>query len=296
MFNLDIKYRINACFFQEMRYNRGMEKYLISLDLDETILNRKSKLSLLTRIGLKAIIRNGHYVILNSGRPYHGMLPYIKKLNLYNYPFIASNGGGIFYVNRRNEIIRRHLFPIDAALLEEFFGAIQPYLTYVYLQAESDTYYYHPDQVPFYMKHHSEKIAEHEVFRFRFDREILLCSFAYPVSAKEKVEKIMYKRKFEKLSFLFWEEKNGMLCFDLQSASTDKGKAMIYLAKKLKIKPEHILAFGDAKNDLPMLKNAHHARLISKDKVVEENDSIPTLVSSPNAVIRYLFNNYRDLF
>lgn len=277
-----------------MRYNRGMEKYLISLDLDETILDRKSKLPLLTQIGLKAIMRNGHYVILNSGRPYHGMLPFIKKLNLYNYPFIASNGGGIFYVNRRNEIIRRHLFPIDSSLLEEFFDAIQPYLTYVYLQAESDTYYYRPDQVPFYMKHHSENIAEHEVFRFRFDREIFLCSFAYTATAKEKVKKIMEKRKFEKLSFLFWEERDGMLCFDLQSSDTDKGRAMIYLAKKLRVKPEHIFAFGDAKNDLPMLKSAHQARLIKTDKIIEED--FPQLERSPNAVIRYLFKNYRDLF
>ena len=53
-----------------------MNKYLIISDLDNTLLNNKRKISLLSKIYIKKLIKQGHYFILASGIPYQGCINY----------------------------------------------------------------------------------------------------------------------------------------------------------------------------------------------------------------------------
>ena len=125
-----------------------MEKYLLSLDLDHTLLNRKKRFPFWTLLGLKAIMKNGHYVILNTGRSLHNALPYIKKLRLYNYPVIAYNGGGIFYINRKKKIVRSYLFPLNNHSINALFKRIKPYTRYAVFSDIMAVYYYNRTEVP----------------------------------------------------------------------------------------------------------------------------------------------------
>ena len=59
-----------------------MEKYLICLNLDDTLLNKKKKISFLSNLVLKEILQRGHYLILTSKEDYQTIFPYIKKLKL----------------------------------------------------------------------------------------------------------------------------------------------------------------------------------------------------------------------
>ena len=76
-------------------------KFLIGIDLDGTLLNKKSKLSFSTISYLKKISKQGHIIVLCTGRPLRAMLPYYKILKL-NTPVICYNGGRVFNPNDKN--------------------------------------------------------------------------------------------------------------------------------------------------------------------------------------------------
>ena len=76
-------------------------KFLIGIDLDGTLLNKKSRLSFSTISYLKKISKQGHIIVLCTGRPLRAMLPYYKILKL-NTPVICYNGGRVFNPNDKN--------------------------------------------------------------------------------------------------------------------------------------------------------------------------------------------------
>lgn len=275
-----------------------MDKYLISLDLDETLLNKKSKIPLLTKIGLKSLLQNGHYIILNSGRPFQGMLKYVKELNLYNYPFIASNGGAIYYINHQEEIVKYVSFDIDHEIINDFFTEIQTYLIYAYLQGVTDTYFYNDDKIPFYMKHPHKNVTFFNINQFRINQNIILASFSIKAEFFNKFEKIISKSRYKNISFYKWIHNDKEVAYDMQLSTTNKGLAMMYLARKLKVKAKNTIAFGDQLNDIPMLQIANKGLLMPNSNILEKKYNFPVIPKDHNhsGVIRYLFKNYRELF
>lgn len=275
-----------------------MEKYLISLDLDGTILNKKEKIPFLTKVGLKYLLKNGHYVILNSGRPFQGMLKYVKELNLFNYPFIASNGGCIYYVNHQYKIIKTHPFFCDKKIVIDFFNKIKPYLKFAYFQGISNTYFYHRENMPSFIFHDSDLVKFQDIDEFNLEEDLITGSFAINEEYKNEIDKLMQKEKYQSLYFMFWESSSEGCYYDFSSSQTNKGKAMLHLAKLLKVKNANILAFGDAKNDLPMLSLANKGCLMPEAENLNTDNQFTVLKKDSNhsGVINYLFKNYRDLF
>ena len=65
---------------------------------------------------------------------------------------------------------------------------------------------------------------------------------------------------------------------------------MLYLAKKLKIKKENIISFGDQLNDIPMLMMANYgvAMINSRDEVKEKAKFISEFDYNNNGVIEFI--------
>ena len=71
-----------------------MEKHLIALDLDGTLLNSNHEISNYTKQVLQKITDLGHLVCIATGRPYHSTIQYYKEMNMES-PLITDNGGNI---------------------------------------------------------------------------------------------------------------------------------------------------------------------------------------------------------
>ena len=71
-----------------------MDKHLIALDMDGTILNSDSKLTDFTKETLKKVQDLGHLVVISTGRPYHASVDYYHAIGLTG-PIITDNGGNI---------------------------------------------------------------------------------------------------------------------------------------------------------------------------------------------------------
>ncbi len=69
-----------------------MKKYVIALDLDDTVLNTNKEITDLTKKYLQQLSNDGHKVVLSTGRPLRAMKQYYDYLEL-DTPIISDNGG-----------------------------------------------------------------------------------------------------------------------------------------------------------------------------------------------------------
>jgi len=72
-----------------------MNRYLIALDMDGTLLKRDQSVSPFTIETIRKVIELGHIVIIASGRPYRNILDTYNLLKL-DTPIVAYNGGAIY--------------------------------------------------------------------------------------------------------------------------------------------------------------------------------------------------------
>ncbi len=83
-----------------------MKKKVLVLDIDGTLLNSQKKISSATKASILAIMREGHKVILASGRPTPGLRPFEEELELRKYGgyLLSYNGARIVECSTGNVI------------------------------------------------------------------------------------------------------------------------------------------------------------------------------------------------
>ena len=81
-----------------------MEKYLIMSDLDGTLLNHKRKIPNKSIRYIRKLVKEGHYFIFSTGRPYQGCIQFYNKLKI-NCPLVCDNGGSIHFPNNHSKDI-----------------------------------------------------------------------------------------------------------------------------------------------------------------------------------------------
>ena len=72
-----------------------MDKYLIALDMDGTLLNKQHVISTETIQYLKELKNQGHIIVIASGRPVRGIMPFYNELEL-DTPIICYNGAYVY--------------------------------------------------------------------------------------------------------------------------------------------------------------------------------------------------------
>lgn len=236
-----------------------MQTKLIALDVDGTLLHSDGTLSHKNVTALKNGDVGGLYLVINSGRTFYELPEQIRTCGCFSF-FIFSNGAGIADRNGQilsatyidhdisEEILRilsncdvmveiyRHGRPYTERknLSEEAWAAFGVESTYrpVLRQTRRGV----PDLKAFYQEE-PESVEMIHVF-FRDPEERLACFSRIGKMPGVKLTTSM---------------KNNMEIF---SAHADKGEALNRLALLLGVKPERIIAMGDSRNDIPMIRFA----------------------------------------
>ena len=86
-----------------------MDRYLIAIDIDGTLLNKDRVISKATKEYLLKLSNEGHLIVLASGRPIRSLVQFHDELKL-DTPLICYNGALVFSLNdklntRKNLII-----------------------------------------------------------------------------------------------------------------------------------------------------------------------------------------------
>lgn len=109
-------------------------KFLIAIDLDGTLLNKKKKISFANKRYIRKLQKEGHIVVLASGRPSRALLHYQRILGLKS-PVICYNGAYCFHPFDDNFPKTAYNFPLDVVM--QIYNDIGPEI-YTNVMCETD--------------------------------------------------------------------------------------------------------------------------------------------------------------
>ena len=227
-----------------------MDIKLIASDMDGTLLNAQSELTPRTIRALFAAADRGIYFVLASGRMARAMRPYAERLPM-NAPIIASNGALIYDLRTGETLYEVNLNQRDATdaltALEEMGLYVQSYI--------GDDYYFERE-TEFGLNYARAVAVEGlcagtKLSQFRTDEILKLLVIDDPVRIRE-LQPLFAKKFGDRMHVTI----SRPWFLEFTHLAAEKGRALAALAEKLGVSRERIAAFGDAQNDMSMLRYA----------------------------------------
>lgn len=232
----------------------NMKKYLIALDMDGTLINSKGKISENTKEYLKKLNKEGHIIVISSGRPLRGIMSFYNELNL-STPIICYNGAYIYPNKHSNLTSYNFSFPKET-ILKIINDIGYDLLDNVILETNDDIYLLHDDDSLdrfFSKKNMCVHIGLIEK-NLNEDTMTMLIKVKNPQD-NEKIKNIVESNPNIKLRF--WSGH----WFDISEIFYDhinKGNALDVIIDYYNMTHDDVIAFGDAVNDIEMLSKAKY--------------------------------------
>ncbi len=263
-----------------------MDKYLFVCDLDGTLLNKKHELSKSTIRYIKKLVKKGHYLVINTGRPYQGMLSFKNALNI-DCPYICDNGASIYWDSNPNFPIFNSI-PMDIA--RNFYEEIDKYIYSTMFSYHQKIVFQNRNRIPSFMIHiNNETLIEEGIAKELINTPILIATVYIHEEDRQNFIAILNKYK-EHIAHRDWGTHLGLHSYELFSANSSKGNALIYLKNYLNITKNYTIAFGDDLNDIELLKKADVgvAMINGRSLLKTIANDITKHPNSKNGVIKYI--------
>lgn len=249
---------------------------MIAIDLDDTLLNEEGNVSKENRSAIENARQEGVAIVLCSGRPSLGMHRTIKNLGLDKEGeyYISFNGALIRQSHDDSKIYEANLDPI---LTNTIIDYGRKYNLGIQLYIEDNMY----------VEEYTDRIKEYE--RLTGVQALLVDDIKAHVG--NGALKVLMNDDHERLKVLYDEEhsqlKDQLHMFfsrdhllEFISLETNKGIAVMKLAKRLNIEKDEVIAVGDSYNDLYMIEMAGLGVTVSNGR--EEVKNIAQYVTSRN--------------
>ena len=239
-----------------------MERYLIALDMDGTLLNKNKEIMPLTKKILMDLSKEGHLVVLASGRPYRSLKPYYEELELTS-PIILYNGAFVF--DPKDDSFPAHKLTLPKEVIKDTIDKTSKYITNMMSETNTDIYLNHEDDYLdvffFYdgMKLHYGDLKE----TLNEDAMTFIARLKDDITKEEKERIKSYFPTKDGIDLRYW---TASPYYELYHQHATKGACVKIIADHYNIPKERIICFGDALNDLEMLKEAKYGVAMSNGK------------------------------
>lgn len=252
------------------------KRLLIAVDMDGTLLNNDKVIAPRTKRLLRRLNKQGHLVILASGRPSRALYRYYNELHL-DSPLVCYNGAFVFHP--KDSAFPRIEFEFPKDIVKNLFTDLSPYIQNVMCENDTDIWINNEDL-------YLAKFFWYEGMKMHYG-DIMDTLDVNPMTMilQAKKEEIDEKKvrdivaKYEQIDVRFWF---GLAYFEIFFKSVSKGTGVTHIANYYDIKKENIITFGDAENDIDMfavsgisvamknggpeiIKNAHRVSLEDND-------------------------------
>lgn len=227
------------------------KRYIISLDLDNTLLNTKGKISNKTKKYLKELHDNGNIIVIATGRIFDTCYEVISKLDFINY--MVTDTGGLIYDVKNNKIIYKRKFSKEN--IKSLINLYDESLEYVEF---SDEHFYH-------------KYSNKEINHYGLSRSIeninefiknntIIHSTIKLVNQNDNYKMIeRINNEYKNLSaFEMRSESGNTKWIEIVRKNVTKFSAIKYISKIEKISILNTISFGDNYNDIEMLENSKY--------------------------------------
>ncbi len=229
-----------------------MDRHLIVLDLDGTLLTDEKVISSKTKKVLLQAKEAGHEVMIATGRPYRASEMYYRELGLHT-PIVNFNGAFVHHPKNASWEIKHT--PIDLKVVKEVIEAVEEYSIKNMLAEVKDDVYMH---------YHDEKMisafALGNPYLTTGDLRTFLttdptCLLIHPEEESvEQVRKHLGDVHAEVIDHRRWGAPWDVI--EIVKSGLNKAVGLSHVSNYLGIPKERIIAFGDEDNDLEMIEYA----------------------------------------
>lgn len=226
---------------------------LIAFDLDDTLLNKDTKITPRTLTAIQQAAKKGICIVLCSGRAENGILPYVRALNIAGTQqgryIIAFNGASIFDLHLRQPIYTNQ---VDTDILKFVYKEAKnrgmPSVVYAssVIYSWQDSEWARMDAKLCNLKF--ELVEDFEKFLEKGFPKMLVPS----EPEKVKLLKDFLCEKLDGRADIFISKP---FFLEVMSHGVGKGASILRLAEQLGIPHEQTMAFGDSMNDESMLRS-----------------------------------------
>lgn len=262
---------------------------LIVSDLDGTLLNAEHRLGEETRRVLLALVDRGFELVLASGRHFQDIRCHAQILSAGGC-LISSNGAAIH--DRQGQLLHHH--PIDADCLD--FLLRDPLFDAVHTNVYRAGDWLVSSAEPRLLEYHQESGFAYRIRDFAaLDDEPVLKVFYYSedVARLERLEGAIHERLADRVTTTY----SLPVVLEVMARGVSKGDALARTLARLDISAEEVIAFGDGRNDIEMLRLAG-ARAIMANAAPWLKAALPQAEvigsNAEEAVAQYLREHYLD--
>ena len=255
-----------------------MDKKLIALDLDGTLLNSDGIVSDATKLHLQKLKEKGHIITISTGRILNRALVGTDGAEFANY-IVSDAGAAVFKNDKRNkewEEVYVETLPKDIVQNIASYYNKDKFVSVSILDRNRIHYY-------------DGTINIIEILERVSEITHVTVDFLNNEFTKEYLE--LFKAKFPNLEIEMMQDSFGdKKWLDILQKGVEKYKGITEVAKLEGISNENIIAFGDGLNDIEMLKKCGVGVAMKNalPEVKEQADCITSETNNQNGVVEFL--------
>lgn len=231
-----------------------MEKYLIALDLDGTLLTDEKTISPRTKNTLLQVIEQGHIVVIATGRPHRASIEYYTELGL-NTPMVNMNGALIHHPKDHRWDVIHSPMPIRTAI-EIIHTCYEFGVHNIIAEIKDDIYIDKFDQEVLELFHadvDNHPITVGSLRNHLTEDPTSLLIYPYEENVEE-LRQTLHHRHASVIEHRKWGAPWNVI--EIVRSGLNKAVGLNKIAHYYHIPKERIIAFGDEDNDLEMIDYA----------------------------------------
>lgn len=230
-----------------------MNEKVLVLDIDGTLTNSKKEITPATKQAIQDILKNGHKVMLASGRPTPGMRRYEKELELESFGgYLLSFNGAKVVECRTGEIVYQRLLPLS--IIPSLYGFAKNngcgLITYL---GDTVISAFQPDEyVALEARINGLPIKTVDNFKEFVDFEINKCLLTAPADKAAVFEREL-QEKYGEVASVYRSEP---FFIEVMPKNVDKAASLARVLEAIGMTKEAAICCGDGFNDISMIKYA----------------------------------------
>jgi Cof subfamily protein (haloacid dehalogenase superfamily) len=262
---------------------------MLALDLDDTLLRSDLTISFRTRNAIKRAESAGIVVVLASGRIPAAMEQFSRLLGMHKRPgFLVCNNGAMVQESQTGEVIYNTRIPPETALVVFDLADAEGFPVQLY---ENDVRYI--SRTNEYTDYDQRLTGLRQVVVENFRDMVAAGCFKLLIPGDP-----MILAPLEKLLRIYIGEQATIFTskpyfLEILPPRTDKGTALAWVASRLDIPREAVLAIGDSMNDEAMIRWAGvGVAMVNGDERIKSIASLVTEKSNDDDGIADLIEKY----
>lgn len=227
-------------------------KYLIAVDLDDTLITGFNNYDKKSFELLKTLSKN-NYVVIATGRPLRSSKYYYDLLEL-NTPIINYNGALVHHPKDKN--FEKSTVSVDKEWIIKIFEDNKDKLTNIFCEVEDDIFLWHEENEIEPYLHLEGGILHTGNFRDILVENPNGAILFSKIGTEETLKKYIEDTFKGNLKIRFWDDKNYVVS-EVYNPITTKGNGIKKILDYYKIDKENTIAIGDGHNDIELFEEVN---------------------------------------